>query len=135
MRQHQFDFVSFGGASLYPGEYATETRGRRFLVKYKIEIAAILVALRRAKAIGQNGRPTEVPDNCDRCEAGFIDLGLYFDCATGGEDLGPWSNLCFDCFADAGNGIGWGIGQMYFHDGDGWQCIGGGDPSPTEETE
>lgn len=133
MRQHQFDFSNFGGASLYPGEYATETRRRRFLNKYKIEIAAILLALRRAKAVGQNGRPIEIPENCDRCGTGFIDLGFYFDCATGGDDHGPWSNLCFDCFADTGNGIGWGIGQMYFHDGEGWQCIGGGDPEPPEE--
>jgi hypothetical protein len=61
-------------------------------------------------------------------------MTLYVDGATGPMGS-PWANMCIGCFLEKGAGIGWGVGQLYSHNGTHWHCIGGGDPEPCNAEE
>jgi len=45
---------------------------------------------------------------CDVCKADS--LHEYVDGAT---RMGPWANMCMDCFHEVGRGLGTGVGQYY----------------------
>jgi len=60
------------------------------------------------------------PSQCDLCHeaiaAAFVD---------GKTSMGPWANMCPDCFAEAGVGLGTGRGQMYQLRNGQWVKTGG----------
>ena len=41
---------------------------------------------------------------------------------------GPWGCMCATCFGKAGGRIGWGSGQLYERDNEGWRLVGGERP-------
>lgn len=63
-------------------------------------------------------------ENCDECGISLDECGLYIDGRTRGT--GQWSNMCAACFARCGEGIGWGIGQLYARQiDDQWRLVAG----------
>lgn len=71
--------------------------------------------------------------NCDRCRCPLNSRGLYVDGRLRGDLI--WSNMCARCFADVGEGIGWGSGQLYARQPDRrWRLVAGGQP-PGEAAE
>lgn len=97
------------------------------LKKYKSDVIPLLIRLRSAKIIGRNEIPTAPASHCDLCAHELEQDGIYVDgMLDDGSSL--WANMCISCFMAKGTGISWGMGQLYAHTGDYWQCIGGGDP-------
>lgn len=41
------------------------------------------------------------------------------------QGCGLWANMCADCFRAYGTKIGWGHGQLYKRDANGWLLVGG----------
>ena len=54
------------------------------------------------------------PTDCDICRDKITDV--FYDCAT---VMGPWGNLCPDCFERYSYGLGTGRGQKYNKQGNG----------------
>jgi hypothetical protein len=48
------------------------------------------------------------PKTCDICKKNLV--SVFFDAKT---KMGPWANLCQDCFNKLGVGLGIGKGQKY----------------------
>jgi hypothetical protein len=48
------------------------------------------------------------PKTCDICKKNLVNV--FFDAKT---KMGPWANLCQDCFNKQGVGLGIGKGQKY----------------------
>lgn len=70
------------------------------------------------------------PEHCDVCEH-QIHTRFFVDGHMGG---GMWSNMCANCFTREGQGIGWGIGQLFWKQPDGsWRMIAGHDPNEGRE--
>jgi hypothetical protein len=106
-----------------------EAKRRQILGKYKAEIAMLLVGLRIAQVTGRNEIPVDPAQTCDLCGLNLEEMTLYVDGATDGMGS-PWANMCIGCFLERGGGVGWGVGQLYSHNGTHWHCIGGGNPEP-----
>jgi len=62
------------------------------------------------------------PEECDICKSSIGDQGRFVDGRTKG---GPWANMCMDCFATHGVGLGLGRGQRYDWDGHHYLKTGG----------
>lgn len=133
MQPPHLDFNGLGAALLDKRNFADGPRGA-MLETFKHEIVSIMIGLRRAQVVGRNGRPADPAEACDLCGYPVEQAGLYIDGAIkrGG---GMWGNMCLPCFLEKGRGIGWGDGQLYRHDGIGWQCIAGGGPEPIDDLE
>ena len=128
MNQESSRLEEFVRRVVYPRAFSSEDRRRGLIKSFRKEIVLVLLGLRSGKIIGQNTEPLEVPDQCDFCATPIAPSGVYVDGMTNQD--GRWAYMCVDCFTREGEGIGWGIGQLYAHDGEKWQCIGGGDPTP-----
>lgn len=131
MNDSNLKFDEFGRGMIYPRAFAGEGRRRQFIKKFKNEIVLLLVGLRAGQIAGQNHEPAEVPDLCNLCGAPITADGVYIDGMTGRDR--KWAYMCLSCFTREGEGIGWGIGQLYAHNGESWQCIGGGNPEPGDK--
>lgn len=61
-------------------------------------------------------------DKCDICQGYFH--GKKID---GKTMIGPWADMCVDCFPEYGIGIGTGLGQAYVWDdaNSKWQKVAG----------
>lgn len=129
MSSVELDFAGLGSAMQDQSALQSEGSRRHILESYKAEIAVLLVGLRAAKITGRNEIPLDAAENCDLCGLNLKQTTLYVDGATGGMGA-PWANMCIACFLERGGGIGWGLGQLYSHDGAHWHCIGGGNPDP-----
>lgn len=105
---------------------------KELLCKYKNEIAILLVTFRGAKIIGRNEIPPEPAVNCDLCGNELLQNGLYVDGQVD-DEAAAWANMCSDCFVAKGAAVGWGVGQLYMHNGAYWHCIGGGNPDACNE--
>jgi len=129
----QLDYNGLGAALMDKINFTDGPRGQ-MLEKFKHEIVNLMIGLRRAQVIGWNGRPVDPAETCDLCSYPVEQAGLYVDGAIkkGG---GMWANMCLPCFLEKGRGVGWGVGQVYRHDGIGWQCIAGGSPEPVDDDE
>lgn len=103
------------------------------LADYRHEIGALMVALHRAQVVGQMVRPADPAERCDLCHHAVKTSGLYVDGKM--DEKGLWANMCWPCFLERGAGIGWGIGQLYCHDGLGWLCVAGGNSQPAEDSD
>ena len=124
-----FDFDGMLTALRDPGAMDDYETRKTTLGKYRNEISTLLVTLRGAKIIGRNGVPTDPATSCDLCRRELEPDGVYVDGMINDGSM-RWSNMCAHCFIPNGAGIGWGVGQLYAHDGREWHCIGGGDPAP-----
>jgi hypothetical protein len=49
------------------------------------------------------------------------------------RDSVVWGCMCADCFGFRGEGLGWGVGQLYLRNAEGWLQVAGF--SPDDETE
>jgi hypothetical protein len=77
-----------------------------------------------AKAQAEQNTYAGDPDNCELCEAPFINDGFFVDGAIRGDS--GWALMCTNCFGRHGQGIAWGKGQLYKNEGDnGWLQVGG----------
>jgi hypothetical protein len=66
-------------------------------------------------------------ESCDVCKRDMSKARFMVDSAV--TVGGPWGCMCAACFGNAGGSIGWGKGQLYERDGNGWRLVGGGPPS------
>jgi hypothetical protein len=63
-------------------------------------------------------------NRCDHCLCCLDQRGLYVDGRLRGDLM--WSSMCVYCFANLGEGIGWGAGQLYARQPDGqWRMVAG----------
>lgn len=104
---------------------------RQFAREYRQETIELLAWLCR---LGLAGGVTSLhpapPTACGLCSR---ELSRYAFFVHGQTDIGVSADLCFLCFAKHGEGIGWGIGQLYWavENGD-WRLIAGGDPAASD---
>jgi hypothetical protein len=63
-------------------------------------------------------------DECHLCNRSLSTCGLAVDGRLKGKAM--WGNFCASCHARAGEGVGWGIGQLYAQQADGsWRLVAG----------
>ncbi len=124
-----FDFNGMLAALRDPYSMGDHEKRREVIAKFRGEISTILSTFRGAQIIGRNGVPADAPARCDLCLRELKPDGIYIDGMINDGSM-RWSCMCAHCFMPHGSGIGWGVGQMYAHDGREWHCIGGGDPKP-----
>lgn len=86
-----------------------------------------LVDMGRAKKDGVYFSPP--PTHCDLCRRSLAKDKYMIDGAV--KDLGGWACMCADCFNSRGRKIGWGHGQLYLRDENGWLEVAGF-PPPSE---
>ena len=68
------------------------------------------------------------PTHCDLCRRSLSKHKYMIDGAV--KDLGGWARMCADCFNERGRKIGWGHGQLYLRDENGWLEVAGFPPQP-----
>lgn len=66
---------------------------------------------------------SNAPKICDICKRSLDDERFMIDGAV--KDHDAWANMCADCFLKYGVKIGWGYGQLYRQDANGWLLVGG----------
>lgn len=71
------------------------------------------------------------PEHCDLCRRSLHEETYMID--GGVKDVSGWACMCSKCFQTKGRGIGWGIGQLYLRDNQGWLEVGGFGPQSSEE--
>lgn len=101
-----------------------------FSKKYKDLIPQVAIAMWQVGLVGEVGFHPDEIETCDLCGSDVEELFV-----DGNTIMGEWANMCQDCYSSQGQGIGWGIGQLYVKDGDNFLCIAGGDPHPEHEAE
>lgn len=132
MQDVLLNFAGLGAALQSTADLRSPDRRERLLKDYRAEIAALLIGFRNAQISGRNDRPMDGAERCDLCEAELAQQALYVDGRLN-DGSAMWGNMCMSCYLGSGSGIGWGVGQLYLHDGLGWQCIGGGNPAPAKD--
>lgn len=132
MQDVELNFAGLGAALQSTAELDRPGGRERLLQNYRAEIAALLIGFRNAQISGRNDRPMDSAERCDLCRVELAPQALYVDGRLN-NGSGMWGNMCMSCYLGSGSGIGWGVGQLYLHDGLGWQCIGGGNPTPAED--
>lgn len=127
MSEPHLDFQGLGEALCEPDNIRDRERRIAMQERYRAEIAMLLIGMSNAGITGRTDRPIDPAAECDFCRLNLKSDALYVDGSVqnGG---GAWANMCMTCYLERGRGIGWGVGQLYRHDGIGWQCIGGGAP-------
>lgn len=131
--QWDCDFEAFAGNLQFAGLVARDPQRRRdFLAKFSREIVLISLYLNDLTVTGgSNEFHASPPENCDFCNQPISSFGFFVD---GMASDGSWANMCPNCYAGKGAGIGWGIGQLYkVREGNAWQCVAGGQPSGPED--
>jgi hypothetical protein len=102
----------------------------QFCARFAKELAFVCLYL---DVLGVTGGEVQVhvpPDTCDFCRRPIAEGDFFVDGQT--RD-GTLANMCPNCYAEHGTGIGWGIGQLYRNCDEGQcRCIAGGDPNPAE---
>lgn len=83
-----------------------------------------LVDLDRAKRDDVHFHPP--PTHCDLCRKTLAKEKYMIDGAV--KDLGGWACMCAACFLERGCKIGWGHGQLYLRDEEGWLEVAGFPP-------
>lgn len=78
-------------------------------------------ALQEADA--QSRYYTNPPETCDICGEPLKNRRFMIDGKVRGYSA--WACMCSDCFLEMGEGIAWGIGQLYQQDTNGWRLVGG----------
>ena len=63
------------------------------------------------------------PKACDSCGCPFEHERYMIDCKI--KDRTSWACMCGDCYNFEGEGIGWGLGQIYQKDKNMWLLVGG----------
>ena len=72
------------------------------------------------------------PESCDVCLVPLAEETFIADGRVNGQ--AAWANMCADCTAYHGAGIGWGTGQLYRREPDGrLLMVAGGSPNDHEE--
>jgi len=66
------------------------------------------------------------PEDCDICGNPLKNRRFMVDGKVRGHSA--WACMCSDCFLEIGEGIAWGIGQLYQQDAQGWKLVGGESP-------
>lgn len=132
MDASDFDFAGLGKTLLDTEVMNDFSRRGAALAPYRAELALLMIGLHKAQVVGSVDRPPDPAELCDSCGVMLLDNGLYIDGSVQNAG-GMWANMCMTCFLAQGKGIGWGIGQLYVHDGVGWQCIAGGSSHPLED--
>ncbi len=100
---------------------------RQFCTRFAKELAFVSLYLDTLDVTGGDAPfHFDPPQHYDFCDAAIEKHGFFVDGET--KD-GPWANMCPNCYADRGVGIGWGLGQLYRLGPSGtWRCIAGGNP-------
>lgn len=65
---------------------------------------------------------SNAPEACDICKRSLADEKFMIDGEVEGHSA--WANMCEDCFHKHGVKIGWGYGQLYKRDTNGWLLVG-----------
>lgn len=61
---------------------------------------------------------------CGLCDCDLSKRGFYVDGKLRGQAM--WANFCIPCLRRGGEGIGWGMGQLYARQSDGkWRLVAG----------
>jgi hypothetical protein len=72
------------------------------------------------------------PQRCDLCGTELFNELFYVDGSVSGT--GGWANMCPVCYARSGQGIGWGVGQLFVRTPDGrWLLVAGFRPRDSEQ--
>lgn len=71
------------------------------------------------------------PGNCDLCGCPFSEEKYMID--GGVRPSGTWAFMCANCYADRGQGLGWGRGQLYLRQEDRWLMVAGFPPEEAQE--
>lgn len=66
---------------------------------------------------------SDAPEICDLCKCPLSDEKFMIDGKI--KDHYAWANMCAECFYIYGVKIGWGYGQLYMRDANGWLLVGG----------
>lgn len=66
------------------------------------------------------------PTECDLCSQSLAGERYMIDGAVRG--LSGWACMCAGCYLSRGRKIGWGYGQLYLRDSDGWLLVAGFPP-------
>jgi hypothetical protein len=83
-----------------------------------------LVDLKRARRDDVHFHPP--PTHCDLCRRSLAKEKYMIDGAV--KDLGGWACMCAACFLARGRKIGWGHGQLYLQEKEGWLEVAGFPP-------
>jgi hypothetical protein len=83
-----------------------------------------LVDLQRAKRDDVHFQPP--PKHCELCKSSLAEEKYMIDGAV--KDLGGWACMCAACFLARGRKIGWGHGQLFLQEKEGWLEVAGFPP-------
>lgn len=111
--------------------------------RFKAEPVLLIRLLNDMGIVGAGEEHPSPPEHCNLCAVPLAEGRFFVDGMTGRKtestveispDFGLWSDMCLTCYEREGQGIGYGIGQLYraFDVGDGsvtWRLIAGGHPS------
>jgi len=82
-----------------------------FRKKYHNELAFVCLYLSEIGALeGEPNYHPSPPSLCDICSSAIANHGFFVDGMT--KD-GSWANMCAHCYIRQGQGVGWGVGQLY----------------------
>lgn len=85
--------------------------------------------LKRGKEYDQHFLPP--PERCDICKTSLENKKYMIDGEMKNRSM--WAIMCPDCYHVHGNGIGWGSGQLYYHQDGQWLMVGGFSDSVEDE--
>ena len=71
------------------------------------------------------------PDECDLCGCPFSEETYMIDGKI--RRIGAWGCICADCFGFKGEGLGWGLGQLYLKEEGKWLLVGGFPPASNHD--
>lgn len=100
----------------------THERDVRSDSSLNVSVLDALVDMERARR--ENIHFTPSPTHCDLCGKGLSVDKYMIDGAVKGMGR-AWACMCAHCFMERGRKIGWGYGQLYLRDSEGWLEVAG----------
>lgn len=79
----------------------------------------------------ERGLVFDGPEECDLCSCMLVEEKYMIDGKIKGTS--GWGHMCSDCFGFNGEGLGWGIGQLYLRQGENWLLVAGFPPPENSE--
>lgn len=143
LKTHEFAERLFG----YEAVDLNLSRRFPFIFDFRIEVLRSAISLNNLGVIAGGEIHPSPPEHCDFCGELFCEKGLFLEGTVNPSsprsrvnDTELWASMCVTCYEREGQGLGWGVGQLYRYviGGDGkrrWQLIAGGNPINEEDAD